>query len=140
MIRFSSLARPVALIALGMCCGLSPAVAEPSVKGVLKTYADIAQAGYADSLATAKTMRLAIDQLLSRPTEQNLIAARAAWPRRHAYAETVFGFQGASIGAHVLHSTFRIARDAERRGEVGSGIESRGRYRNRQPGKAFARS
>jgi putative iron-regulated protein len=79
MIRFSSLARPVALIALGMCCGLSPAAAEPSVKDVLKTYADIAQAGYADSLATAKTMRLAIDQFLSRPTEQNLIAARAAW-------------------------------------------------------------
>ena len=64
MIRFSSLARPVALIALGVCCGLSPAVAEPSVKDVLKTYADIAQAGYADSLATAKTMRLAIDQFL----------------------------------------------------------------------------
>ena len=79
MIRFSSLARPVALIALGMCCGLSPAAAEPSVKDVLKTYADIAQAGYADSLATAKTMRLAIDQFLSRPTEQNLLSARAAW-------------------------------------------------------------
>ena len=79
MIRFSSLARPVALIALGMCCGLSPAVAEPSVKDVLKTYADIAQAGYADSLATARTMRLAITQFLERPTEQNLIAARAAW-------------------------------------------------------------
>ena len=71
MIWFSSLARPVALIALGMCCGLSPAAAEPSVKDVLKTYADIAQAGYADLLATAKTMRLAIDQFLSRPTEQN---------------------------------------------------------------------
>ena len=79
MIRFSSLARPVALIALGVCCGLSPAAAEPSVKDVLKTYADIAQAGYADLLATAKTMRLAIDQFLSRPTEHNLIAARAAW-------------------------------------------------------------
>ena len=62
-----------------MCCGLSPAAAEPSVKDVLKTYADIAQAGYADSLATAKTMRLAINQFLARPTEQNLIAARAAW-------------------------------------------------------------
>src|SRR4029077_14886576 len=79
MIRFSSLARPVALIALGVCCGFSAAAAEPNVKDVLKTYADIAQAGYADSLATAKTMRLAIDQFLSRPTEQNLIAARPAW-------------------------------------------------------------
>ena len=63
MIRLSSLARPVALIALGICLGLSPAAAEPSAKDVLKTYADIAQAGYADSLATAKTLQLAVDQL-----------------------------------------------------------------------------
>jgi putative iron-regulated protein len=79
MIRFSSLARPVALIALGMCFGMSPAAAEPSVKDVLKTYADIAQAGYADSLATAKTLQLAVNQFLAKPTDENLRAARAAW-------------------------------------------------------------
>jgi putative iron-regulated protein len=85
MIRIASLARPVALLALGVCLGLSPAAAaEPSakdtsVKDVLKTYADIAAAGYADSLATAKNLQLAVNQLLDHPTDENMLAARAAW-------------------------------------------------------------
>ena len=80
MMRFASLARPVALVALGICLGLSPAAAEePSAKDVLKTYADIAAAGYADSLATARTLQLAVNQLLANPTDQNMLAARAAW-------------------------------------------------------------
>ena len=49
MMRIASLARPVALVALGVCLGLPPAAAEePSAKDVLKTYADIAAAGYAE--------------------------------------------------------------------------------------------
>jgi len=84
MMRIASLARPVALVALGVCLGLSPAAAEPnvkdtSVKDVLKTYADIAAAGYADSLATAKTLQLAVNQLLANPTDQSMLSARAAW-------------------------------------------------------------
>jgi putative iron-regulated protein len=79
MIRIASLARPVALLALGMCLGLAPATAEPRVKDVLKTYADIAAAGYADSLATAKNLQLAVNQLLDHPTDENMLAARAAW-------------------------------------------------------------
>jgi putative iron-regulated protein len=80
MMRIASLARPVALVALGICLGLPPAVAdEPSTKDVLKTYADIAAAGYADSLATARTLQLAVNQLLANPTDQNMLAARAAW-------------------------------------------------------------
>ena len=80
MMRIASLARPVALVALGICLGLSPAAAaEPSAKDVLKTYADIAAAGYADSLATAKNLQLAVNQLLANPTDQNMLAARAAW-------------------------------------------------------------
>jgi putative iron-regulated protein len=80
MMRFASLARPVALVALGICLGLSPAAAdEPSAKDVLKTYSDIAAAGYADSLATARTLQLAVNQLLANPTDQNMLAARAAW-------------------------------------------------------------
>ena len=43
------------------------------------TYADIAQAGYTDSLDTAKTLKLAVDAFLARPTEDSLRAARAAW-------------------------------------------------------------
>jgi putative iron-regulated protein len=80
MMRIASLARPVALVALGICLGLPPAAAdEPSAKDVLKTYADIAAAGYADSLATARTLQLAVNQLLANPTDQNMLAARAAW-------------------------------------------------------------
>jgi len=45
---------------------------------VLSTYGDIAQAKYADSLATAKTLKTAIDKLVAEPTEANLEAARAA--------------------------------------------------------------
>ena len=57
MIRIASLARPIALVALGVCLGAPPAAADPSVKDVLRTYTDIAAAGYADSLATAKTLQ-----------------------------------------------------------------------------------
>ena len=54
---------PAAALALGFC--LSPAAAD-SAKDVLKTYADIAQAGYEDSLDTAKTLKLAVDALHRR--------------------------------------------------------------------------
>jgi putative iron-regulated protein len=79
MIRISSLTRPLLFAAFGATLGLSPALAAPTAKDVLKTYADIAEAGYTDSLLTATTMRLAIDKLLAEPTQDNLIAARAAW-------------------------------------------------------------
>ena len=69
---------PAAAMALGFFC-FSPALAADGTKDVLKTYADIAQAGYEDSLETAKTMQLAINEFLSEPTEPNLRAARAAW-------------------------------------------------------------
>jgi len=71
-------ALPAAAMALGLFC-FSPALAADGTKDVLKTYADIAQAGYEDSLETAKTMQLAINEFLSEPTEPNLRAARAAW-------------------------------------------------------------
>ena len=48
-------------------------------KEVLKTYADIAEAGYTDSTDTARTLKLAVDAFLAKPTEDNLRAARAAW-------------------------------------------------------------
>lgn len=67
---------PAAVLALGFC--FTPAAADGS-KDVLKTYADIAQAGYEDSLDTAKTLRLAVDAFIVKPTEANLRGARAAW-------------------------------------------------------------
>lgn len=48
-------------------------------KAVLSTYADIAHAGYEDSLITAKALDAAIDRLLAEPTAANLDAARTAW-------------------------------------------------------------
>src|SRR6478609_4599173 len=79
MIRIVSLARPIALVTLGVCLGAPPAAADPSVNDVLRTYTDIAAAGYADSLATAKTLQLAVNQLLANPTDQTMLSARAAW-------------------------------------------------------------
>jgi putative iron-regulated protein len=67
---------PAAALALGLC--FTPAAADGS-KEVLKTYADIAQAGYEDSLDTAKTLRLAVNAFIAKPTEANLGGARAAW-------------------------------------------------------------
>ncbi|MGJ8527577.1 imelysin family protein [Maritalea sp.] len=49
------------------------------VKGVLSNYANIAHAGYEDSLITARSLDAAIDKLLAEPTSANLNAARAAW-------------------------------------------------------------
>ncbi len=79
MIRRPLTALPIAALATGLFLAAAPALAAPASKEVLKTYADIAQAGYADSLDTAKTLKLAIDAFLAEPTEDNLRAARAAW-------------------------------------------------------------
>ncbi|ASP36965.1 imelysin family protein [Labrenzia sp. VG12] len=56
---------------------------------VLSTYSDIAQAKFADSLATAKSLKAAVDKLVAEPTEANLEAARAAWiEARNPYQQT----------------------------------------------------
>ncbi|MEM7191326.1 MAG: imelysin family protein [Pseudomonadota bacterium] len=77
---------PAAALALGI--GVTPVMAD-SAKDVLKNYADIAQAGYEDSVYVAKNMQLAINKFLSSPTEENLMAARASWiAARPAYMQT----------------------------------------------------
>jgi putative iron-regulated protein len=77
------MARPfaAAILCVGLTAGLgiSHAVADSSPKDVLKVYADIAQAGYTDSVDTARTLKLAVDAFIAKPTEDNLRAARAAW-------------------------------------------------------------
>jgi putative iron-regulated protein len=77
------MARPLAAasfcFALAAGAATSPAFADPTPKDVLKIYADIAQAGYTDSLDTARTLKLAVDSFLAKPTEDNLRGARAAW-------------------------------------------------------------
>jgi putative iron-regulated protein len=70
-----------AALCVGLTAGLeiSHAAAESSAKDVLKVYAEIAQAGYTDSLDTARTLKLAVDAFIAKPTENNLRGARAAW-------------------------------------------------------------
>ena len=46
---------------------------------VVATYADIAQAGYEDSLATAQRLGEAVDALIAAPSAEALQAAKAAW-------------------------------------------------------------
>lgn len=60
--------------------GVMPVVAQtPDAKAVLTTYADIALAGYEDSLVTAKALDAAIKSLIANPSKKSLDAARAAW-------------------------------------------------------------
>jgi putative iron-regulated protein len=70
-----ALALHVSVVAAGVA-GAEPA---PRTGDVLKTYADIAEAGYRDSLATAETLRGAVRKLLAAPSEATLEAARKAW-------------------------------------------------------------
>jgi putative iron-regulated protein len=51
----------------------------PADADVLSNYADMAQAGYEDSLNTARTLDAAIDALIADPSEATLTAARDAW-------------------------------------------------------------
>ena len=66
-----------------------PADAGVSAKEVLKTYSDIALAGYEDSLTTARTLKKAIDALIAKPGAGTLEAARTAWiAARRPYQQT----------------------------------------------------
>lgn len=66
---------------------------------VLDTYADIAQAGYEDSLITAERLQAAVAALVETPSAEALQAARAAWlAARVPYQQTeVFRFGNAIV-------------------------------------------
>ena len=70
----------LAPIALALGLG-SAAIADESASksAVLGTYADIAEAKYADSLITARRLQAAVDALLASPSAEALEAAKAAW-------------------------------------------------------------
>ena len=83
-------------------CAVSPltmADVAPEMAAVVKTYADIAEAGYADSLAAARKLRTAVDTLVEEPTDANLEAAREAWrAARVPYMQTeAFRFGNAIV-------------------------------------------
>jgi len=79
-------------ILLSLIAGLAlsaQALAVPNEKAVLNHYADLAHAIYQDSLSTAQTLQRAVNQLIAKPTEKNLAAARAAWKAARApYQQT----------------------------------------------------
>ncbi|MGB0683701.1 MAG: imelysin family protein [Magnetovibrionaceae bacterium] len=69
-------------------CTFAQAVAHDPAE-VVKTYADVAQAMYSDSLATAKSLKGAVEALIAEPTAETLQAARLAWIKsRVPYQQT----------------------------------------------------
>ncbi|AOZ68705.1 peptidase [Rhodobacter xanthinilyticus] len=71
----------------------------PAAEAVLATYADLAQAGYEDSLATAKALRAAIGAFVAAPSAETQAAAKAAWvAARVPYQQTeAFRFGNAIV-------------------------------------------
>lgn len=66
-------------VVMSLTAGAGAAIAAPDKAAVIKTYGDIAQAGYEDSLASARKMQAAIDKLIAEPSDATLKAAREAW-------------------------------------------------------------
>jgi putative iron-regulated protein len=75
---------------LGAAALVLPAMAaEPSTDAIVKTYGDIALAGYSDALVKAEALDSAVDALIAAPSDDTLKAARAAWEdSRPAYQQT----------------------------------------------------
>lgn len=78
LLATAAVALPLAALSLGAPAFAADA-AKVDVKAVVKNYADMAQAGYEDSLATAKVLKTAIDALVANPSDATLAAARKAW-------------------------------------------------------------
>jgi putative iron-regulated protein len=74
----SSLRMP-ALIGAALLVATPVAADTPAARDVLTTYANIAQAEYEDSLATAEQLKTTIAALVADPTDANLAKARDAW-------------------------------------------------------------
>ncbi|HEV7371264.1 imelysin family protein [Arenibaculum sp.] len=72
--RLMTLAAGAGLLALGMT-----AAEAADRNAVLDTYADVARAGYEDSLRTARGLQQAVEAFLADPDETSLAAAREAW-------------------------------------------------------------
>jgi len=67
------------LLALPVLMGSTALVQAADKAAIIDTYADIAQAGYEDSLTLAQALKTAVEALVAAPTEANLQAARDAW-------------------------------------------------------------
>jgi putative iron-regulated protein len=67
------------LAALALTTALSAPALAATLDDVVKTYADIALAGYEDSLTTAQALQQAVAALIATPSDDTLQAARTAW-------------------------------------------------------------
>jgi putative iron-regulated protein len=77
MLRVVAAAITSFLFALAL---MLPAAADaPAVEAVAKNYADIAEATFSDALTEARKLKAAVDTLIKKPTDENLLAARKAW-------------------------------------------------------------
>ncbi|OIQ46237.1 MAG: peptidase [Roseobacter sp. MedPE-SW] len=82
----------------GLALSITPGLAAEKAE-VLTNYANIAQAKYKDSLATAQTLQHAVDTLIASPSAEALTAARQAWlAARVPYQQSeVFRFGNAIV-------------------------------------------
>ncbi len=82
------------LIVAGIAAMLATPAAAVAPEAVVTTYANIAAAGYADSLASARGLRAAVGALVKAPSPETLETAKKAWVRaRVPYQQTeVFRF------------------------------------------------
>lgn len=86
----SAAALSIALAGSGMA---ATKAADVSPAAVVATYADIGEAVYGDSLATAKALQTAVDAFLASPSENTLNAARTAWKAARVPYQQSEGFR-----------------------------------------------
>ena len=86
-------------LALALAGTSAMAASHATSEAVLLNYANIAEAKYADSLATAKTLQAAVNALVASPSAENLEAAKTAWlASRVPYQQTeVYRFGNAIV-------------------------------------------
>jgi len=79
-VEFASRLARIAAIGIAFLASAPATAGEaPKPEAVLKTYADIAEATYTDSLTAARKMQVAIGQLIAAPSSDTLANARQAW-------------------------------------------------------------
>ncbi|MCO5160415.1 MAG: peptidase [Mesorhizobium sp.] len=91
----------ISTLSAALCAlvGLSASALAVEPAAIVKTYSDVALAGYEDSLTTAKALDAAVDALVAKPSEDTLAAARKAWiAARVPYQQTeAFRFGNAIV-------------------------------------------
>ncbi|MEM7407954.1 MAG: imelysin family protein [Pseudomonadota bacterium] len=88
-----------AYCAAALLLGSVHAAHATDTRAVINHYADIAQAGYSDSLATAQLLQTAVRELVSKPGPKALLNAKVLWKAaREPYQQTeVYRFGNAYV-------------------------------------------